>query len=105
MGFAVFARTFLIDLAVIDHLVFVGWQWIDVGEQVMPVLRLGLFRGEMRDVTLTDVLHNDLSIVFLTPFLGIRLVEPGFVAWYKVFPVQDLQRFLLSVGATGDDER
>src|SRR4029450_10448135 len=104
MGFAVFARTFLIDVAVIDHLVFVGWQWIDIGEQVMPVLRLALFGGEIRDVTLTELLHNNLGIILLSPFLDVRLIEPGLVSWHEMLPLQDLQRLLLGAGTARDDD-
>ena len=103
MGFAVFALTLLIDVAVIDHLVFVGWHWINVGEQIMPLLCFALFGGAIQDVTDTDVLLNDRGLVFLPPFPGVRLVEPGVVRWHEMPPLQELQRFLLRVGATRDD--
>src|SRR5262249_915992 len=48
-------------------------------------------------------LHNDPGMVFLSPFLGVRLVEPFVVCWHKMLRLQDLQRLLLGIGATGDD--
>src|SRR5215813_242743 len=69
----------------------------------MPMLRLALFSGAIQDVIDTDVLHEDLGIVFLSPCLGVRLVEPGVIAWHKMLPLQDLQRLLLGAGAARND--
>src|SRR5262252_7460313 len=104
MGCAVFVRTFLIDLAMIDHLIFVGWHWMGVSKQVMPVLCLTLFGSKMQDVSLTDILHNDLGIMFLPPLLDVRLIEPFVVGWHEMVPLQDPQYLLLGAGAAGNDD-
>ena len=80
MGFAIFALTFFVEVAVINHLVFVGRHWQVGGEQIVPLLRLALFRGAgIRGVPLTQDIHHHLGIVFLPPFLDIRFVEPCLV--------------------------
>src|SRR5579864_1225070 len=46
-----------------------------------------------------DVVHHYVRIVLLPPFLCERAIEPGIIGRNEVAPLQNLQRFLLSLGA------
>src|SRR5437016_300589 len=44
-GFAVLTLTFFVNLAVVDHLVFVHWLGREEHDQIVPVLRFDLSLG------------------------------------------------------------
>jgi len=73
-------------------------------EHVVPLAGLDLSRCPYVDLFHGDVVHNDLGIVLLAPFLGHLTFEPLVIVGQEMSPFGDLQRLLAGHRAIGKKE-
>jgi len=91
---AVLLLALLVDLAVVDHVLFVGRPGPKEHEEIVALLRRDLCRGGGVDGRDADVVDDHLGIVLLAPLLDVLAVEPLVVVGDEVVPLEDPQRLL-----------
>jgi hypothetical protein len=94
----------LVDIAHVHDLLLERRRRPVEQEQVVPFLSgdLGLRAGG--DPHVVDVVHDNISVVLLPPFLDVPLVEPLVVGRDEVDPLKDLERLLSRMGPSRNDE-
>ena len=70
----------------------------------MPLLGGDLGHRAGGDPCVMDVVHYHLSVVLLTPFLDVRLIEPLVVGRDEMHPMKDLEGLPGGTGPFGDDD-
>ena len=98
----------LLDLLVhvrhVDDLGLVGRRRRQEHEEVVSLLRRDLRGGPGGEVHQVDVVHDDVRVVLLAPFLGVGAVEPRVPGRNEMAPLDDLERLLLGGGPFGKQE-
>src|ERR1700731_1107063 len=101
---AVLFLDLLIHMGHINRRVLVGRGRREEHEEVVAFLRGDFGGGSGGKINQIDIVHHDVGVVLLSPFLGEFSVEPGIVSRDEMAPLNYFQRLLLRQGALGKEK-